>query len=139
MQEQDKIVQLQQVFRQSELFELILTMQRLDGESAEAAGGVDAPATGSTARDDGESSRREGAWQPRRLAELQFPKPMLQKFSRKDDVESYLDVFERVGAQQKWPKETWATQLAGLLSSDAYSSLAPTSAKDYDQVKELQF
>ena len=50
MQEQEKIVQLQQVFRQSELFELILTMQRLDGESAEAAGGVDAPATGSTVR-----------------------------------------------------------------------------------------
>ena len=67
-----------------------------------------------------------------------FPKLLLQKFSEKDDVESYLDMFERVAAQQEWPKETWATQLAGLLSRDAldsYSSLAPASAKEYDLVK----
>ena len=53
-------------------------------------------------------------------------------------MESYLDMFERVAAQQEWAKETWATQLAGLLSRDAldsYSSLAPASAKEYDLVK----
>ena len=56
----------------------------------------------------------------RRVAKL--PKPVLQNFI----VESYLDVFERVAAQPEWPKETWATQIAGLLSGDAldsYSSL----------------
>ena len=67
-----------------------------------------------------------------------FPKPMLQKLTEKDDMESYLDMFERVAAQQEWPEETWATQLAGLLSGNAlkcYSSLIPTCAKDYDVVK----
>ena len=47
-------------------------------------------------------------------------------------------MFERVAAQHEWPKEKWATQLAGLLSGnalDCYSSLAPASAKDYDLVK----
>ena len=49
-------------------------------------------------------------------------------------MESYLDTFERVAAQQDWPKEIWATQLAGLLSENAleyYLSLAPATAKDY--------
>ena len=35
-----------------------------------------------------------------------FPKPMLQKLTEKDDVDSYSDMFERVAAQQEWPKET---------------------------------
>jgi len=47
-----------------------------------------------------------------------FPKPLLQKFSEKDD-ESYLDMLEHVATQQEWPMKTWATQLAGLLSRDA--------------------
>ena len=46
-------------------------------------------------------------------------KPMLQKFTEKDDVESYLDMFEHAAAQQEWLKETWATQLARLLSETA--------------------
>ena len=79
---------------------------------------------------------RIAAEEARRAAKL--PKPLLQKFTEKDDVESYLDMFERVATQQEWPKETWATQLAGLLSGDAldsYSALAPASAKDYNSVK----
>ena len=46
-----------------------------------------------------------------------FPKPMLQKFPEKDDVESYLDMFERVAAQQEWPTARWAPlrQCLGLL------------------------
>ena len=79
---------------------------------------------------------RVAAEEGHRAAKL--PKPVLQKFSEKDDMESYLDMFEHVAAQQEWPKETWATQLAGLLLGDAlnsYSSLAPASAKDYNLVK----
>ena len=79
---------------------------------------------------------RVAAEEARRAAK--FPKPMLQKFSEEDDVESYLDMFERVASQQEWPKETWATQLAGLLLGNAlecYSSLAPAAAKDYDQIR----
>ena len=47
------------------------------------------------------------------------PKPTLQKLSKEDDLESYLDMFDRVAGQQGWPKELWATQLAGLLSEEA--------------------
>ena len=67
---------------------------------------------------------RIAAEEARRASRI--PRPMLQKFTEKDDIESYLDMFERVARQQEWPRETWATQLAGLLSGnalDCYSSL----------------
>ena len=67
------------------------------------------------------------------------PRPTLQKLSKEDDIESFLDMFERVAGQQGWPKETWATQLAGLLSGealDAFTSVPMKSACNYDTVKE---
>jgi len=63
---------------------------------------------------------------------------MLQKFTEKDDIESYLDMFERVARQQEWPREIWATQLAGLLSRNTLecsSSLPSDWFMDYDYVK----
>ena len=80
---------------------------------------------------------REQQERGRRAAEeahraAMFPKPMLQKLTEKDDIESYLDMFERVAAQQEWPEETWATQLAGLLSGNAlecYSLLTLACAR----------
>ena len=62
---------------------------------------------------------------------------MLQKFTDKDDIETYLDMFERVAAQE-WPRETWATQLAALLSGnalDSYSSLPSDRSRDYGNFK----
>ena len=44
----------------------------------------------------------------------------------------------RVAAQQEWPRETWATQLAGLLSGnalDSYSSLPSDRSRDYGNLK----
>jgi len=79
---------------------------------------------------------RIAAEEARRASRI--PKPMLQKFTEKDDIESYLDMFERVARQQEWPRETWATQLAGLLSGnalDCYSSLPSDRSMDYDYVK----
>ena len=32
------------------------------------------------------------------------PRPTLHKLSKEDDIESYLDMFERVAGQQGWPK-----------------------------------
>ena len=46
---------------------------------------------------------------------MKSPKPTLQKLSSSDDIESYLDMFERAARQQGWPDGIWATQLAGLL------------------------
>ena len=66
-------------------------------------------------------------------------KPTLQKLSKEDDIESYLNMFERVAEQQGWPKELWSTQLGGLLSGealDAFTSVPIESATDYDAVKE---
>ena len=48
-----------------------------------------------------------------------LPRPTLQKLTADDDIESYLQMFERVATQQSWPEDIWATQLAGLLTRDA--------------------
>ena len=73
----------------------------MDGGSAEAAGRVDEPATGITERDVREhevaAGRHMAAEEARRAAKL--PKTMLQKFSEKGDVESYLNMFEHVAIQ----------------------------------------
>jgi len=37
-------------------------------------------------------------------------------------VEHFLATFERIATQQKWPKEVWATQVAGLLSGKAMAA-----------------
>ena len=39
------------------------------------------------------------AEEARRAAKL--PRPVLQKFTEKDNVESYLDIFERVATKQE--------------------------------------
>ena len=130
----------------ADLMELILTMQRqqmawMEGQQRRQEEWMHLQQA--SQREMFESMReqqergRVAAEEACRRAKL--PKPVLQKFTEKDDVESYLDMFERVATQQEWPKLTWATQLAGLLSGDAldsYSSLAPESAKDYDHVKD---
>ena len=68
---------------------------------------------------------------PPGLGRMKPLRPTLQKLSNSDDIESYLDMFERVVRQQGWPEDIWATQLAGLLSEvlDAFSSV-PTEAHD---------
>ena len=67
------------------------------------------------------------------------PKPTLQKLSASDDIESYLAMFERVARQQGWSDDTWATQLAGLLSADAldaFTSMPAEAERNYAQVRE---
>lgn len=54
-----------------------------------------------------------------------MPKPVLQKFTQGDDVESFPDMFERVASLQKWPKTIWTTQLAGVLSGKALKEPSP--------------
>ena len=68
-----------------------------------------------------------------------LPRPTLQKLTADDDIESYLQMFERVATQQDWPLEIWATQLAGLLTGDAldaFSSVPPATSNKYKEVKE---
>ena len=72
-------------------------------------------------------------------AKAKLPKPMLQKLTATDNVEHFLATFERIATQQKWPKEVWATQVAGILSGKAmaaYAALTPEDAIQYKKVKE---
>ena len=67
------------------------------------------------------------------------PKLPMQKLNATDNVEHFLSTFERIATQQEWPKEVWATQLAGLLIGKAmavYAALTPKDALLYDKVKE---
>ena len=81
-------------------------------------------------------SKRDG---PEDSATKKIPKPTLQKLTTSDNVEHFLATFERIAAQQEWPKAIWATQVAGLLSGKAmatYAALTPEDAVDYDKVKD---
>ena len=67
-----------------------------------------------------------------------LPKPTLQKLTQTDNVEHFLATFERIAVQQKWPKDVWATQVAGLLSGKALAAYAALTLEDavlYDTVK----
>ena len=68
-----------------------------------------------------------------------MPKPTLKKLEETDDIENYLETFERVATQHHWPEEMWAAQLAGLLTGRAqaaYANLSALEAQDYKKVKE---
>ena len=56
----------------------------------------------------------------------------------KDDLDAYLQRFERFAETAKWNKIGWASKLSALLSGRAlevYSCLSEEAAKDYDKVK----
>lgn len=62
------------------------------------------------------------------------PRPVLSQFSNEDDIEHFLIAFERNAIQQEWHKNTWCTQLAGLLSGkalSAYCSVDPSLSCNY--------
>ena len=65
--------------------------------------------------------------------------PKLPSFvDGRDDLDAYLQRFERFATNAKWEKTGWATKLSALLSGralDVYSRLSEEAAVDYDQVK----
>ena len=65
--------------------------------------------------------------------------PKLPSFVHgKDDLDAYLQRFERFAETAKWKKDGWASKLSALLSGRAlevYSRLSEEAAKDYDKVK----
>ena len=69
-----------------------------------------------------------------------LPKPTLHKLDPNDDIEDFLATFEHIAKQQDWPKEIWATQLAGLLTGKAmaaYTALRAVESEDYKSVKKV--
>ncbi|CAH3117521.1 unnamed protein product, partial [Porites lobata] len=65
--------------------------------------------------------------------------PKLPSFvDGKDDLDAYLQRFERFGTTAKWEKTGWASKLSALLPGRAlevYSRLSEEAAQDYDRVK----
>ncbi len=57
----------------------------------------------------------------------------------KDDLDSYLERFERFARTRKWAKEEWASNLSALLTGralDVYARLSAEEAENYDKLKE---
>ena len=65
--------------------------------------------------------------------------PKLPSFvDGKDNLDAYLQRFERFAVTAKWEKAGWATKLSALLSGRAlevYSRLSEEAASDYDKMK----
>ena len=65
--------------------------------------------------------------------------PKLPSFvDGKDDLDAYLQRFERFETAAKWEKAGWATKLSALLSGralDVYSRLSEEAASDYHKMK----
>ena len=65
--------------------------------------------------------------------------PKLPSFvDGKDDLDAYLQRFERFATTAKWEKTGWASKLSALLSGRAlevYSRLSEEATQDYDRVK----
>ena len=56
----------------------------------------------------------------------------------KDDIDSYLERFERLATVQNWDKSTWAMLLSSLLTGkalDVYAQLPYDEATDYQNIK----
>jgi len=65
--------------------------------------------------------------------------PKLPNFDEgKDDIDSYLQRFERFATSMKWGKNTWATTLSAYLKGTAlsvFSRMTAAEALDYDKLK----
>ena len=65
--------------------------------------------------------------------------PKLPPFEDFDDLDAYLQRYERYATNQDWQRADWAINLSALLKGKAlevYSRLPPVDANDYDKLKE---
>ena len=67
--------------------------------------------------------------------------PCMPAFRAKtDELDAYIDRFERHATLSKWPKECWASALGNLLTGpalDVYSSISAEEATDYELLKKM--
>ena len=66
------------------------------------------------------------------------PSKVLTKQSADDDIEAYLEVFERTAGREQWHKAQWAGILAPFLTGEAqkaYRDLPLADVNDYDKLK----
>jgi hypothetical protein len=66
-------------------------------------------------------------------------RPKLPKFDEKqDDMDAYIERFERFAKSQNWIEDTWAVSLSSLLTGkglEVYTSMSPSEASDYKALK----
>lgn len=66
-------------------------------------------------------------------------RPRLPKFEEsKDDIDAYIERFERFSISQGWKEDTWAISLSSLLTGkglEVYTSMPPEQASDYQELK----
>ncbi|XP_033726122.1 uncharacterized protein LOC117315829 [Pecten maximus] len=67
-------------------------------------------------------------------------RPKLPKFDeQKDDMDAFLERFEKFAIAQKWNTDNWAVSLSPLLTGkglQVYSSMPSTQIDDYDELKK---
>ena len=71
--------------------------------------------------------------------DVKYKGPMVPKFAEGEDIDDYLQTYEKLTTVHEWPRNTWATRLAGLITGkvcSAYSRLSPTDSLDYDKVRQ---
>ena len=70
---------------------------------------------------------------------IQHPKVKIPPFQEnRDNMDAYIDRFERFAKSQQWPKQDWAFSLSALLQGkalDVYSRMSVYDISDYDKVK----
>ena len=86
-----------------------------------------------------QESKRNADRELRQIEDRRVHTPRLPLFdSSKDEMDTYLQRFERYAEVNGWKRESWAFNLSNLLSGDAvkvYNSLPLDHATDYEKLK----
>ena len=71
--------------------------------------------------------------------QVKYKGPKVPNLKEDDDIDSYLHTFEKLAEVYKWPRDTWATRLAALLTGkalEAFARMDHEDSEDYDKVKK---
>ena len=74
----------------------------------------------------------------REIPTTRAPGEVLTKLTPEDDVEAYLELFERTAARERWPVAEWGSILSSFLSGEAQRvchELPLADARDYAKLK----
>ena len=73
------------------------------------------------------------------VSPISAPTSRLTKLGPEDDVEAYLEVFERTARRERWPEDQWAHIVAPFLTGPAQQAsqdLTPEQASQYQTLKQ---